>query len=144
MLPESDLWVVPPSNHSAWFARLDWYLNWQMCKGLAHRPMLPCAEVESLANEYGIPIPYAQVADPGPLLISTRGLVPAEKCIVLPYNMDLNGWVRQAASIATSLGVTRLCIFLPAGTPVDSGLSVWSNLGSNIEVSFIMDQEESK
>lgn len=142
MFPESDLWVVPPSSHSAWFARLDWYLNWQMCKGLAHPRMRPSAEVESLANEYGIPIPYAQVADPGPLLISSSGLVPAAKCVVLPFSSDLRGWISQAVSLAEGLGATSLCIFLPAKTQMDSAQTVWSHLDCNIKVSFITDQEE--
>ena len=144
MLPESDLWVVPPSNHSAWFARLDWYLNWQMCKGLAHPPFRPGAEVESLANEYDIPIPYAQIADPGPLLISTSGLVPAAKCVVLPYAGDLGAWLKQTASLASGLGVASVAVFLPLKQTVEAARPVWSACGSNIEVSFIMDQEESK
>jgi hypothetical protein len=119
-------------------------MNWQMCKGMAHRPPRPSVEMESLAREYDIPIPFAQVADPGPLLIATRGLVPADKCVVLPFSGDLNSWLKSAAALASGLGVARVCLFLPAKASVDVAQSIWNGLGSRITVQFILDQEESK
>ncbi len=143
MLPETELWVVPPSHHSAWFARLDWYLNWQMSKGLAHRPVRPSAEVEQLAQDYEIPIPFAQLADPGPLLIASSRLVPASSCIVLPYAGDVAGWLEQIAKFAENLRVKTVAIFLPAGVWVDSATSAWSGIQTSLEVQFIKDQEDS-
>lgn len=139
MLSETDLWVVPPSNHSAWFARLDWYLNWQMCKGLAHRPARPSPEVERLAAEYDIPIPFAASADPGPLLIASHGLVPAEKCLVLPYAGDLKAWLTRMARVAEELRSDSVAVFLPSGVSRGSAESLWPG---PMEARFVEDQED--
>lgn len=142
MLPESDLWVVPPSNHSAWFARLDWYLNLQMCKGLAHRPVRPSAEVEELARDYDVPIPFAQVADPGPLLIAGQGRVPAKSCLVLPFTGDLAPWMHGVFKYTSDLAVKTVSVFLPARVAVDAAEKAWAKFDSRITVQFIPDLEE--
>ena len=144
MLPQSDLWVVPPPPHSAWFARLDWYLNWQMSKGLAHRPAKLSSAIERLAAEYEIVIPSIPIADPASLLIACKGLVPAEKCIVLPFNGDLTEWLAQISNLTRDLVALSVSIFLPANISLEGAQKIWSTRESAHDVRFIADHEESK
>lgn len=141
MLSKTDLWIVPPSQHSAWFAHLDWYLNWQMCKGLVHRTATPDAQVFMLAKEYEIPVSSSTVSEKSPLLISCGTLVPAKSCLVLPFKGDLKEWLIEAKTIAFKLMCANVHIFLPAGSETDKAEKAWSKLSGECTVTFFEDTE---
>ncbi|NJL25506.1 MAG: hypothetical protein HC902_10270 [Calothrix sp. SM1_5_4] len=52
-----DLWVLPSPRYSHWLSRLDWYLNWQICKGLAYGGLHLPAELYRISEEYGVAVP---------------------------------------------------------------------------------------
>ena len=126
MFLDSDLWIVPPASHSAWFSRLDWYLNWQMSRGLNHRQSPLAAELFRISEEHGLRIDaHDPLDEQAPLLVSGRNLVPAKACVVLPYHGDLQEWLAQAQSIASKLKSTRAQVFLPTGAQVKSPSKSW-------------------
>ncbi len=139
----SDLWFVPPSTHSAWFSRLDWYLNWQMSKGLAHSHAIPSADLFRLAGEHGVTIEPAQTLPPhAPLMISGVGLIPAKACVVLPFNGQLETWLAQAKAIAFELRATTARIYLPAGTGQTEAAGSWRKLTGTCTAEFTEDTTE--
>jgi hypothetical protein len=141
MLSKTDLWIVPPSHHSAWFARLDWYLNWQMCKGLIHKPGTVDAEVYRLAAAYEVPVISPKIGKEAPLLISCRGLSPAGQCLVLPFSGDLKQWLVEAKTIAFKMKCESVQIFLPAGADADKAEKTWIGLSGECRAEFTNDLE---
>ncbi|HMN69260.1 MAG TPA: hypothetical protein PKC28_12025 [Bdellovibrionales bacterium] len=139
MLPESDLWVLPPAAHSAWFARLDWYLNWQMSQGQAHAPRRPSPTLQQIAKEHGVRADFVTIREGAPLLVSSRGLLPAEKCVVLPYHDNVKDWMHELGAIAEQLGAAKVTVFLPAEVKSDAAAKHWSK--SLAQVNYIHDDE---
>ena len=144
MFSKTDLWVVPQASQSAWLGRLDWYLNWQLCKGSAHVPQRPSAEMLRLAKAYDIPIPDLEVTEVAPLMVACEDLVPARTCLLMPYSGQLKVWLKQISTIANGLGVRSLDVFLPTGTTVANAEKAWSSLDAQQEAQFIADYEETK
>ena len=143
MFPGKDLWILPPPSYSRWFARLDWYLNWQMSKALTHRPALVAPHLERLAREYEIPLPPAAgvpVAD-APLLISSAGLLPAARAMLLPITGDGKSWIRAAKQLALSMGARDICVFLPNGGSKAKAATAWKDLPGEVNGHFVEDEE---
>ena len=141
MLPKTDLWIVPPSHHSAWFAQLDWYLNWQMCKGLTHKPAVPDAQVYRLAEAYDVKVDSSKLTKEAPLLIACRDLAPAAQCLVLPYTGDLKQWLVEAKTIAFKMKCESVQVFLPAGVSSDKAEKAWIGLNGECRAEFTNDFE---
>lgn len=142
MFSPADLWIVPPPSHSAWFARLDWYLNWQMCKGSAYKAMPPAAELFRLLHENGIEMEAIPSNENAPLLISAGRLTPAKQCVVLPYRTDLKEWLEEAKDIAMKLQVGTAQLFLPADAEVDKAEKIWSKIEGECVAHFTADIQE--
>ena len=136
------MWVVPTPNYSTWFTRLDWHLNWQMCKGLARRSISVPEAIESLASEYEIAIPSLEPSDLNSLMIAGQQLIPTSKCLVLPYTEDFRLWLERAAEASARLNLKEILVFLPADINITTAKTVWSKVGTQINVKFIQDNEE--
>jgi hypothetical protein len=138
-----DLWIIPPATHSAWFSRLDWYLNWQMCKGLSHRNAPPHAEVFRLAGEHGLTIdaPLPGLGE-APLMISGQRLLPTKACVVLDYTGDLKTWLSEAKSITSQMQIKNSRVYLPAGASVAKAVEIWEKLKGTCLVEFMDDERE--
>jgi hypothetical protein len=134
-----DLWVVPHPDLSRWFARLDWYLNWQMCRGLAYVGLHLPMETLSVAEEHGLTVPV--VHNSKSLLIGHCERVPAKMCLVLDGADQLREWLGRIAEQAAGLKVSSLHVFLPTGASMDAALSIWQDLGRDISAIFTSDLE---
>ncbi len=139
----SDLWFVPPAQHSAWFTRLDWYLNWQMCKGLQHRVAPPAAELFRLAEEYNVKIGNQGLdSDHAPLLVSGQGLIPARACVVLNFTGELKSWLASAKALAFQMQAEHARIHLPRGAEKAQAVGIWEKLTGHCTAEFIEDNQE--
>lgn len=140
-LSKTDLWIVPPSSHSAWFAQLDWYLNWQMCKGLTHKPVVADAQMYRLAEAYEVQIQSAPLSKNAPLLIAAREFLPAAQCLVLPYGGDLKQWLLEAKTIAFKMKCESAQVFLPSGADAEKAEKTWMGLSGECRAIFTNDFE---
>src|SRR5882757_1653589 len=102
---ECDLWVLPPPSHSRWFAPIDWYLNWQLCKGLAHTPTKAPIELFRILEDSGLNIIMDPPLEDPPLMVASVGRLPASKCVVLPYR-GLKTWIKNVHNLAKGLQAT--------------------------------------
>ena len=138
-----DLWFIPPAPHSAWFSRLDWYLNWQMCKGLAHRNAPPHAEIFRLAGEYGLQVDSSAsgIAE-APLMISGRGLLPTKACVVVGYDGELKDWLTQVKLITFNMQATNSRVYLPKGASIVKAVGIWEKLKGRCVAEFLEDNLE--
>lgn len=138
----TDLWVLPSPSHSAWFAKIDWYLNWQMCKGLAHETRRPSVELLRLSEENGVPWFDPPKISEAPLLVAAKGRIPALGCMVLEGEPALKAWLRRAHALAGELKVSSLRVFLPIGFTVNEATQAWRGLPKlDIQTDFTPDEE---
>lgn len=131
-----DLWVLPTPRQSRWFSQLDWYLNWQMCKGLAYAGLHLPAETYRVAEEYGVPVFPRDARTSSLLLVASRGRVPSERCLVLECEDSLKDWLQTIRGHVERLGVTNVRVFLPTGMSVKDAQKSWKGADT---VSFVAD-----
>lgn len=135
-----DLWVLPAPRQSHWFRRLDWYLNWQMCKGLAYSGLHLPSEIYRVAEEHAQPLPRRTSGHKGetPLLVAADGRLPTRMCLVCPLASSLSEWLANVAEQLNGLKVERVRVFLPEGAKAGEAAKIWKSK-SNHKVEFTMD-----
>ncbi|MBO9668392.1 MAG: hypothetical protein J7501_16455, partial [Bdellovibrio sp.] len=90
--PGSDLWVVPQLGKSQWAAKLDWYLNFQLCKSSRHvSPQVP-VYLNEVIKEAELEKFYRPVVKTAPLMIASEPLLPNKWVVVVPWDENLNSW----------------------------------------------------
>lgn len=123
-----DLWVLPTPSFSRWFSQLDWYLNWQMCKGMAYGGLHLPSETHRLAEEYGFAV-KAEASSKGglqpPLLIAPSGRVPTKRCLVLDGADDPKSWLATISQHVSQLKSQEIRVFLPKGFNKTSAEKIW-------------------
>jgi hypothetical protein len=134
-----DLWVFPSPRFSRWFTRLDWYLNWQMCKGLAYAGLHLPPETHRLADEYAVPLLAAPGVSQPPLLVAGLGRVPARRCLVLDGCEDFKSWVAQIKVQVKALHAQEIRVFLPTGVDLGEIKKYWAK--QDCVAHFTMDLE---
>lgn len=144
MPPQTELWVVPLSDQSRWFTRLDWYFNWQLCKGLAHRTRVIGPELQRIAGELGVATANMPERPAAPLLVGCNGMVPAAKCLVLPFEKSLKKWLEEIKEIAAGLSVRQAQIFLPSDADREKAEEAWAKIPGECSAVFMVDLEEKR
>lgn len=125
--PGSDLWIVPDLPKSQWTAKLDWYLNFQICKSSRHKaPELPEFISEVLA-ETELEKPQTPTDEMAPLLIASQTLLPNKWVVVLPWNGDMTAWIQKSFEIWQNLKQPSLRIFLPPGQNAGNLQRAWQS-----------------
>lgn len=123
-LPGCDLWVVSQKIPRSFFLKLDWYLNFQISKGL-RRQTRPRAEVlDSWVKDTGLDFVEQKNPAMAALVITPPTLLP---CRWLFYSecSDLNSWVEGLNPHWTGLGKPSLKFFLPEGEDVKALMAAW-------------------
>lgn len=139
-----DLWVLPTSEHSRWFARIDWYLNWRMSKGLAHNRPEPSPELLDLLYTNGIEYLAPPNVDRAPLMVAALGRLPASKCVVLEYSgRNLRGWLEKIQELSEQLKSRNARVFLPSHANAKDAAAIWAETAApGTEVEFSTDEDK--
>lgn len=125
--PGADLWIVPDLEKSPWTAKLDWYLNFQICKASRHvAPVMPPYVTEVL-RDTELNVRSAPPLLDGPLMVSSQNLLPNKWVVVLPWAGDLSAWSAQIYEIWSRLKEPSLRIFLPPGQSTGSLQLAWQS-----------------
>lgn len=123
--PGSDLWIVPDLEKSHWTTRLDWYLNFQLCKSSRHiTPNLPSFVTEVL-EETELEKRVFPISSNAPLMIASEELLPNKWVVVLPWNGDLTKWTSSIFDIWQNLKEPSLRVFLPPGQSTGNLQAAW-------------------
>ncbi len=137
--PGSDLWIVPDLEKSQWTAKLDWYLNFQVCKSSRHQsPTLP-AYVSGVLSETNLAVRTPQEMLSNPLMISSQNLLPNKWVVVLPWNDDLSAWSACIFEIWSKLKEPSLRVFLPPGQSTGSLQTAWQSHHTVPEFTVVLD-----
>lgn len=137
--PGSDLWVMPDLEKSNWTAKLDWYLNFQICKSSRHvSPKLPLFIKEVIA-ETGLEKNFIPSSPKQPLMISSAELLPNKWVVIIPWDKDMAQWSSQSYEIWQKLGEPSLRIFLPPGQNTGGLQSAWHSRESFQDFTVVLD-----
>lgn len=112
--PGSDLWIVPDLEKSQWTAKLDWHLNFQICKSTRHLPKELPAYLKEVIQQTELSLSTPEV-DKDPLMISSSSLLPNKWVVIIPWQNDLNLWCEKLFKVWKDLNQPSLRIFLPPG-----------------------------
>ena len=95
----ANLWVLPFEPKSFWFKKINWQLRFLLCP-----PLTDCPPDH-------------------PLLVSGKGVFPAQKILCLPKNKE--DWVFSCYRFWTDLGKPSLRVFLPRDMEPDTFSAKW-------------------
>lgn len=137
--PGSDLWIVPDLEKSQWTAKLDWYLNFQVCKSSRH--VSPHLEkyLTDVLRESELNVRTPQKMGTTPLMISSENLLPNKWVVILPWNGDLREWSTRIFEVWSKLNEPSLRVFLPPGQSTGSLQTAWQSHHTVPEFTVVLD-----
>lgn len=137
--PGSDLWIVPDLEKSQWTAKLDWYLNFQICKASRHKsPSIP-EFLSSVVSETELQLPKVPSTKNLSLMISSDSLLPNKWVVILPWTGDLGQWTSRIFEIWQQLKEPSLRVFLPPGQSTGNLQSAWQTHHTFQEFTVVLD-----
>lgn len=137
--PGSDLWIVPDLEKSQWTARLDWYLNFQVCKSARHQTQKLPGFINEVLDETEISKISVQSNSTAPLMIPSEKLLPNKWVVILPWQGDLNTWTAKALEIWRSLKQPSIRVFLPPGQSTGNLQSVFQSENGLSDLTLVLD-----
>ena len=111
--PGATLWILPPLNESAWSTRIDWYLGFQLRRGLPHRRFDFSSDMRQLMEAYEETLPKIPRTDESPLMIASENLLPNHQTVMIPQKASENKeWVTTCHRVWKGLGspATRISV----------------------------------
>lgn len=137
--PGSDLWVMPDLEKSHWTAKLDWYLNFQICKSSRHvSPLLP-QFLEEVVEETGLDQKKLPANSQHLLMIASEELLPNKWVVIIPWENDIAKWTAESFKIWQNLKEPSVRIFLPPGQNTGSLESQWRASESFQDFTVVLD-----
>ncbi len=137
--PGADLWIVTDIDRSRWTAKLDWYLNFQLCKASRHKSAHLQPFVSAVLQETELGIPDVRLKPNAPLMISSENLLPNKWVVVIPWNEDMDQWAKAISNIWVNLKEPSLRVFLPPGQSAGRLQQEWQNKPSTQEITVVLD-----
>ncbi|MEN0058147.1 MAG: hypothetical protein AAGB31_04885 [Bdellovibrio sp.] len=139
--PGSDLWIVPDLQSSQWTARLDWYLNFQVCKSSRHIPLQTKMPLNEILAETELSFLHSESASSAlsPLMIASEGLLPNKWVVIVPWQSELTPWTSSVFNIWQNLREPTLRIFLPPGQSTGNLQLVWQALHKVQDFTVVLD-----
>lgn len=137
--PGSDLWVVPDLEKSKWTAKLDWYLNFQICKSSRHVSPKQAPFLKEVVSETGLEKKFIPSNPKSPLMIPSETLLPNKWLVIIPWDNDMSQWASQSFEIWQKLKEPSIRIFLPPGQNTGSLESVWHPRESFQDFTVVLD-----
>lgn len=137
--PGSDLWIMPDLEKSNWTAKLDWYLNFQICKSSRHvAPKLP-AFLKDVISETGLEKKFIAPDPKAPLMIASKELLPNKWVVIIPWDNDIVQWSAKSFEIWQKLNAPSIRVFLPPGQSTGNLESTWHSRESFQDFTVVLD-----
>lgn len=137
--PGSDLWVVPQLGKSQWTSKLDWYLNFQLCKSSRHNSAHVPGFLNDVIKETELTKFYRPVAAAAPMMIASETLLPNKWVVVVPWNDNVSSWAESIFTVWSGLQKPTLRVFLPPGQSTGNFQQAWVKHHSNQDFTVVLD-----
>jgi hypothetical protein len=132
----ADLWVTAHPFESKITVKLDWYLNFQITKGLSHATHPIAENVRQILDKCELAELHFIDEQTQDLLISAQNLVPARWVLVVPFSTN---WTASIFRHWQNLSKPKLRVFLPDQFQVKEFEKAWLSLGGPADVAFVSD-----
>lgn len=137
--PGADLWILSDLEKSPWIAKIDWYLNFQICRASRHQSQfLPQFLADVLENteleKKNIPLDKSS-----PLMIASQEFLPNKWVVILPWSENMTAWSAQAFQIWQKLNQPSLRIFLPPGQSAGNFQTPWQTHNITPDFTVVLD-----
>lgn len=137
--PGSDLWIVPDLEKSQWTARLDWHLNFQICKASRHvSPSLPTF-LSDVLTETDLEKKSIKQKSAAPLMIACENLLPNKWVVILPWKGNLAEWTAELHEVWRQLKEPSLRVFLPPGQSMGNLQLAWQKHQGAPDFTVVLD-----
>ncbi len=136
--PGAELWLVPSAVQSRWNVKIDWYLNFQICKAGRHTSKRSADFLNYVVSETGLDKVNLNLKDNDTLLISSQNLLP-NRWVAVIDNTDFKSWVNESYKVWHSLNCPTLRVFLPTGQNAGSFNQLWHTLCDFQEFTIVLD-----
>lgn len=137
--PGSDLWILPALNESLWTTKLDWYLNFQVCKASRHQSPRVASYVTDVLRETELGSFPVQRDSKAPLMIASEGLLPNKWVVLVPLQDNLQDWTAEIFKIWQNLKNPTLRVFLPPGQSAGHFQNFWQKQSDFQEFTVVLD-----
>ena len=137
--PGADLWIVPQLEKSQWTAKLDWYLNFQICKASRHLTAHTAITVNDIVKEADLQAFYQPVSETAPLMIPSEELLPNKWVVVIPWSGNIESWNKKVLEVWKGLREPACRVFLPPGQTAGTFHQAWSALHNAQEFTLVLD-----
>lgn len=138
MNPGHDLWIVCQATNSNWTVKLDWLINFQICKFEIRKKVSASNFIQQVVSQTELDVPIEIKSENEVLLISTPKLIPAKWIAQIPFS-DIEIWTKEIYKTWSSLGKPSLRVFLPSKVETASYSELWNRLDQEADISLIMD-----
>lgn len=136
--PGADIWFCPDLLNSHWTQELDWHLNHQIRKGVAHKTQLLDAKVKGLLYENQMHWTDVQAANEN-LMVACSFQLPSRWVILLPWNGMLQKWVQAVFQHWEKLGKPSARVFLPQNIAMADFSREWQKLSDYLDLTVVLD-----
>jgi hypothetical protein len=117
---------------------LDWHLNHQIRKGLAHTSKLIDTEMKGLLYENQIVCPDIQAASEN-LMVASSIQLPCRWVLVMTWNGQLQRWVQNVFQHWEKLGSPSTRVFLPQNIAVVDFSGAWQKFSNFSDLTVVLD-----
>lgn len=137
--PGSDLWIVPDLERSRWTAKLDWYLNFQICKSSRHQTAALPEYVKTVLSETEQTTASVTLSVASSLMIASPELLPNKWVLVVPWTEDMTEWTAEIFKIWNGLQKPSVRVFLPPGQSAGSLQQHWQKHHTVEDFTVVLD-----
>ena len=132
----ADLWALSDSVQSAWSAKIDWHLGFQIKKQRLKILQKPSPKINSILKKYQIPsLKWSSSTSPLPLLIESSLYLPNLWTLEVPFSTN---WLDTIYDIWCSLNQPSLRIFAPKEIKKEAIEKKWKSVSKNIKIQYII------
>jgi hypothetical protein len=136
-----DLWLIADAERSSWSRKIDWHLNFQILRSLAHQTPRLSPELRRVLEDAEVEAPEIEAtsAVATPLMIASRDLLPNRQTVSVPVP-DEGGdaaWVKACHAVWNQLGRPRARVFLPDTMKPDLFSKSWPKSDADASVELV-------
>ena len=137
------LWLIGDAERSAWSRKIDWHLNFQVLRALAHQSPRLSPELRRVLEEAEVEAPELEtVSEQAPLMIASRELLPNEQTVFVPVAEEGDAaWVKACHRVWESLGRPQAMFFLLDHMEPEAFTKSWPKDDRSAAVELVLARE---
>ena len=109
--PGADLWVVPLSQNSSWFRKLNWYCSSQLSLWSFKKAPVFTPQLKNIIQKEALPFSDAPIAASKDILVDTTNIFPNRAVLAIDVSRGLSVWLKDLRKKSDQLNTGKIRIF---------------------------------